>query len=102
MHEASWSEQALCSSSSLSTISRGKLREGARLSETEIILFVDSVKCLACDKPDTYHGLRKKNEYWFCKRCLANGTLPIVRNAEPHPNYRALLKVHGEQEVNSC
>lgn len=36
----------------------------------EITLFTDTVKCSACHEVDMYNGLKKKNDRWYCKKCL--------------------------------
>ena len=38
----------------------------------EITLFTDTVKCSSCHEVDMYNGLKKKNDRWYCKKCLSS------------------------------
>ncbi len=37
----------------------------------EVTLFTDSVKCASCGELDMTHGLKKKNDRWYCRGCVA-------------------------------
>jgi formylmethanofuran dehydrogenase subunit E len=36
----------------------------------DITLFTDSIRCCTCNELDLVHGLRKRSDRWYCRRCL--------------------------------
>ena len=36
----------------------------------DITLFTDSVKCNTCNELDLAHGLKKRNDRWYCRKCV--------------------------------
>lgn len=48
----------------------------------EITLFTDTVKCSSCHEVDMYNGLKKKNDRWFCKKCLSGEHVPAHHSGQ--------------------
>ena len=36
----------------------------------DITLFTETVRCHMCDQVDMYNGLKRRNNFWYCKACL--------------------------------